>query len=239
VHPEHRRQDHGRHLLTSLASKLAILGPPRIVAEVPETLDAACRLFSASGYVEEASLVDYVFEGLQPSDAGGPRSDGGGSPGHGSDPLSQRAVPASFVIPVTVDDLVANGVLGDGDRQVCWARSVETLTARKDHIAGLAVASEERIEAYVLHEAPVAQSKAGDAAIASADETEIVALRSLVDDDGDSLRQVLAALTRRIPGIILRFTKVHPEEFPRGLLETCGFRAMGRHLLFAATARPN
>ena len=31
------RQGHGRHLLTSLSSKLAILGPPRMVAEVPET----------------------------------------------------------------------------------------------------------------------------------------------------------------------------------------------------------
>ena len=38
VHPDHRRQGHGRHLLTSLGSKLAILGPPRMVAEVPETL---------------------------------------------------------------------------------------------------------------------------------------------------------------------------------------------------------
>jgi len=29
VHPDHLRQGHGRHLLTSLGSKLAILGPPR------------------------------------------------------------------------------------------------------------------------------------------------------------------------------------------------------------------
>ena len=43
VHPDHRRQGHGRHLLTSLGSKLAILGPPRIVAEVPETLAACLR----------------------------------------------------------------------------------------------------------------------------------------------------------------------------------------------------
>ena len=61
VHPDHRRQGHGHHLLTSLGSKLAILGPPRIVAEVPETLADACGLFSASGYVEEAVLTDYVL----------------------------------------------------------------------------------------------------------------------------------------------------------------------------------
>ena len=61
VHPDHRRQEHGRHLLTSLGSKLAILGPPRIVAEVPEAFDAACGLFSASGYAQEAQLTDYVL----------------------------------------------------------------------------------------------------------------------------------------------------------------------------------
>ena len=61
VHPDHRRQGHGRHLLASLGSKLAILGPPRIVAEVPETLAPACELFNASGYVQEALLTDYVL----------------------------------------------------------------------------------------------------------------------------------------------------------------------------------
>ena len=62
VHPDHRRQGHGRHLLTSLASKLAILGPPRLVAELPETLVDACGLFKATGYVQEVVLTDYVFE---------------------------------------------------------------------------------------------------------------------------------------------------------------------------------
>ena len=48
VHPDHRREGHGPHLLTSLSSKLAILGPSRIVAEVPETLGPACELFSTA-----------------------------------------------------------------------------------------------------------------------------------------------------------------------------------------------
>src|SRR5262245_64794026 len=61
VHPDHLRQGHGRHLLASLSSKLAILGPPRIVAEVPETLSPACELFRACGYAEEAVLTDYVW----------------------------------------------------------------------------------------------------------------------------------------------------------------------------------
>ena len=74
----------------------------------------------------------------------------------------------AFVIPVTVDDLAANGLLGERHPQVCWERSVETLTARKDDIAGLAVASDERIEAYVLY-TPAA---------------EIVSLRSFIEDGG-------------------------------------------------------
>src|SRR5262245_33073105 len=65
VHPDHLRQGHGRHLLTSMSSKLAILGPPRIVAEVPDTNAAARGLFSGSGYVEEAVLTDYVLEGAR------------------------------------------------------------------------------------------------------------------------------------------------------------------------------
>src|ERR671914_2060681 len=62
VHPDHLRQGHGRHLLTSLGSKLAILGPPRIVAEVPERLASACGLFSAAGYEEETVLTDYDWQ---------------------------------------------------------------------------------------------------------------------------------------------------------------------------------
>src|SRR3954471_1340157 len=63
VQPDHQRQEHGRHLLASLGSKLAILGPPRIVAEVAETHAAARGLFEASGYVDEGLLTDYVLEG--------------------------------------------------------------------------------------------------------------------------------------------------------------------------------
>jgi GNAT superfamily N-acetyltransferase len=206
VHPDHRRQGHGRHLLASLGSKLAILGPPRIVAEVPETLAPACGLFSASGYVEEALLTDYVLD--EPA-------------------LSERGNEArveGLVIPVTVDDLAANGLLGEADRQVCWKRSVETLTARKDEIAGLAVASDERIEAYVLY------------VMRETEDAEIVSLRSFIDDDGARLKQLLAQLRAR--GIkTLWFTKVHPAEISKERLETLGFSSAGGHLLYAASAR--
>jgi hypothetical protein len=196
VHPDHRRQGHGRHLLTSLSSKLAILGPPKMIAEVPEILAPACELFVASGYVQEAILTDYVLEHPVPSE----RVEG-------------------FMIPVTIDDLAANDLLGDNDRHLCWERSVETMTARKDEIAGVAVASDEQIEAYVLYTAS----------------GEIVSLRSLLDDRGARLQQLFSRLdigTLRIP-------KVHPSEVSAELLETLGFHPAGAHRLYAARARSN
>ena len=213
VHPDHRRQGHGRHLLASLGSKLAILGPPRIVAEVPESLAPACELFGASGYVQEAILTDYVL----PFDS------------RGSAALVQDEEASlhagRLVIPVTVDDLAANGLLGESDRQLCWARSVETLTARKNDIAGLAVASDERIEAYVLY------VKRG------VEESEIVSLRSFVDDGGANLKQLLCRL--RGQGLqTLRFPKVHPAEISRELAGALGFSPAGGHVLYATTARP-
>jgi GNAT superfamily N-acetyltransferase len=236
VHPDHRRQGHGRHLLASLGSKLAILGPPRIVAEVPETLAPACELFSASGYVQEAVLTDYVL----PFDSHGP-------PGFAQG--GQRSQDAGvLVIPVTVDDLAANGLLGEAHPQVCWKRSVETLTARKGDIAGLAVASDERIEAYLLYMrcgmdpppfAPGRQRELGrdlTGALAEAGETEIVSLRSFIDDGGARLQQLLSQLRAR--GMeTFRFSKVHPAEIPKEWLETLGFRPAGGHLLYAARAR--
>jgi GNAT superfamily N-acetyltransferase len=197
VHPDHLRQGHGRHLLASLSSKLAILGPPRMNAEIPETLAATRGLFGASGYVEEALLTDYVLPGED-----------------------KNAREVGFVIPVTIDDLAANGLLGE-DPQVCWERSVETLMARKDDIAGLAVASDEQLEAYLLY------------VKGAADATEILSLRSCVEDGGARLKQLLSRLgtgTFRLP-------KVHPAEISKELLETLGFRPAGGHLLCTARAR--
>jgi GNAT superfamily N-acetyltransferase len=201
VHPDHVRQGHGRHLLTSLSSKLAILGPPRIIAEVPGTLAPACALFAASGYVEEAGLTDYV---------GVPSADGASRTG--------------FVIPVTIDDLAANDLLRQTQPPVCWERSVETLTARKDELNGLGVASDDQIEAYVLY------IDRGE------EETEIVALRTLVDDAGDRLHQLFAHLGAR--GVeMVRFAKVHPAEIPVQILEALGFQPAQRYELYATTAR--
>ncbi len=189
------------------ASKLAILGPPRISAEVPEALVPACGgLLRASGFVQEARLTDYV---LQHDNRGDDEAAG---------------IPAGrFVIPVTLDDLAANGLSAEADTQVCWERAVDTLIARKEEIAGLAVASDERIEAcllYVTH---------GAAA-------EIVSLRTFIDDGGARVKQLLSRLGARGIGTF-RFPKVRPPEISEDWLETLGFRPAGGHRLYATTAR--
>ena len=127
-----------------------------------------------------------------------------------------------FVIPITVDDLAANGLLEDS--QVCWERSVETLRARKADIEGLAIASDERIEAYLLY------VKGG------AGETEIMSLRSFIEDGGARLTQLLSLLRARGMATC-RFPKVHPAEISKVCLETLGFRPAGGHRLYAARAR--
>ena len=188
-------------MLASLGSKLAILGPPRIMAEIPETLAPPCGLFRASGFAEEAVLTDYVLD------------------------HEERSLPTAgiddgeFVIPVTIDDLAANGLLEKDHSGTCWERSVETLTARKDEIAGLAVASDERIEACILY---IRRDGAAD----------ILSLRSFGEDGGNRLNHLIA----RLEGPVT-FPKVHPDEISRKCLETLGFRPAGRHLLFGARAQ--
>jgi GNAT superfamily N-acetyltransferase len=231
VHPDHQRQGHGRHLLASLGSKLAILGPPRIVAEVPESLAPACGLFEACGYAEEARLTDYALQ-CGENDAGRTEPPGPDNAGR-------------FVIPLTVDDLAANGLL-EGDSEVCWERSIETLIARKDDISGIAVASDERIEAYLLYleiwkfgnrevsHAPATASASRPATAAGATpDFQILSLRTFIEDGGARLKQLLARLGRGT----FRIPKVHPAEVSQELLETLGFRAGARYVLYAGRAR--
>jgi hypothetical protein len=200
-----------------------------MVAEVPEELTPARELFRACGYVQEALLTDFVME--RPA-------------------LSERGDAArveGFVIPVTIDDLAANGLVGEGQPQTCWERSIETLTARKDEIQGLAVATDERIEAYLLYVtreldpptfAPSGQRElrrdlAGALAEAGA---EIVSLRSFIDDSGARLKGLLSQLRAR--GVeTVRLPKVHPAEISKEWLEMLRFSPDGAHLLYTARAR--
>lgn len=126
VHPDFQRQGHARHLLESLSQKLAVLGPPGLVAEVPEDLTDVCRLFEALGYQAEQRFADFTLhEPLAP-----PPSAGG-------------------VSPASLDDLLRYEAL-DPSVSRSWERAIETLQNRKDQIQGLAIASDTRVEACVL-----------------------------------------------------------------------------------------
>jgi hypothetical protein len=98
---------------------------------------------------------------------------------------------------------------------------VETLTARKDEIAGLGIATDERIEASLLY----IKDGAGG---------EIMSFRSFVEDDEGGLKHLLSRLG---PGTF-RFPKVHPAEVSKERLETHGFRPDGGHRLYTATHMP-
>jgi len=127
VHPEHRRREHGRHLLTSLSQKLAILGPPRLVAEVPADRDAACATFSACGWTIESPLTDWHRPTTRESAASGLRE---------------------ALAPVSYEDLAAAGLLEAGPR--CWQRDLPSLVKHQERLSGLAFHSPDRIEAWAL-----------------------------------------------------------------------------------------
>jgi len=127
VHPDHLRKGHGRHLLTSLSAKLAILGPPHLVSELAMNNTPARALFSACGWREERTYVDFVADS----------------------PIASPA-PPGLVVPVTVDDLMDIG-LPDASAPRSWNRTRGTLVNRKERLLGLAIAGGEHLDASLLY----------------------------------------------------------------------------------------
>ena len=190
---------------------------------------SACALFSASGYVQEALLTDYVRDGDERDvrEQSNERQRLSHASGTGN-----RDPRASVQGGRRGEAAQSRRQIGDschgrrsrrqrppwrGIRRFAGSARSRPSGARKDDIAGLAVASDERIEACLLY------VRGG----------EIVALRSFVEDDGARLRQLLA----RLGAGTFRFPRVNPAEISTELLETSGFRPAGRHVLYAATAR--
>jgi GNAT superfamily N-acetyltransferase len=132
VRPEHRRKGHARHLLTSLSSKLAILGPPGLLAEVPaERRKVAGATFEACGWKLTGRFQDW-------------RRPGGGSTRLPSGGAREALGPVSF------EELQTAGLVGNGLR--CWQRDLPALTKPGRALEGLAFHSQERIEAWALYE---------------------------------------------------------------------------------------
>lgn len=127
VRPGHARRGHGRHLLDSLRRKAAILGPQRIVAEVPLDLPAALAFFQACGFRPEARFADWVLETA-------PRA---------------AAAPSGLGTTVAFEDLEAAGCL-EAPSPCAWARSPSTLRSLRRELEGRAVVSDSRVEAWTL-----------------------------------------------------------------------------------------
>ncbi|MEM7351364.1 MAG: hypothetical protein AAF657_11195 [Acidobacteriota bacterium] len=128
LRPGHERQGHGAHILTSLSQKLSVLGPERLVVEIPRALPGAEPFFAACDYTPEAVYTDYLRA-----------------------PAPVDPVPAELVMPTTVDELDDHGLLDIGS-DVAWERRRETLLGRKeDDLEGFCIASPERVEACLLY----------------------------------------------------------------------------------------
>jgi GNAT superfamily N-acetyltransferase len=126
VHPGFLRRGHARHLLESLGRKLSVLGPPRVVTEVPDDLPAVRHLFEAVGYRADQRFADLALpQPLAPSRATGE------------------------VGQASLDDLLRAEAL-DPTLARSWERDLVTLQSRKKQLQGLAIASDARVEACVL-----------------------------------------------------------------------------------------
>jgi ribosomal protein S18 acetylase RimI-like enzyme len=190
VHPEHVRRGHGRHLLASLGAKLAILGPPRLTAEVSADRPAARAFLEACGFVRERTCTDFVLR-ARPARAG----DAG----------------RELVVAASVEELFTAGAI-DISRPRCWERAPESLRRRGADLAALVVASDERVEAYVVVDGRGAEHRVLDHGCAVPARREAwlgLLLREIAVRDGRPVRLV----------------GVSPEELPRETLRSWGFEA--------------
>jgi ribosomal protein S18 acetylase RimI-like enzyme len=258
VRPDRLRRGHGLHLLTSLSQKLAVLGPERLVAEVPDDRPAALGCFAAAGYRREATLVDWE----RPAGAGA---------GSGN-------VPEGLVSEVTVADLDGAGALIDGP-ETAWCRTRRTLVQSAERLRAAAVVSPDRVEGWVVYgsrlrsgelaEEPGAtaprggtdSSKRGGEARPTASEGTIQPREDGGPSDDrarplGSAIEVLAAGAgdaERLPlvvGVLLRWLaaryvssplsvpRLAPGELPADLLAIHGFVPGRTYSLLAATATP-
>jgi GNAT superfamily N-acetyltransferase len=195
VKPGHERRGHGRHLLDSLRRKVHILGPPRLAAEIPAAWTAARTCFERCGFAPASRYADFTLE-APPRPAGAARA---------------------LVCEVALQELLDGGVALAAGPPRAWARSLQTLKNREAEIAGLAVATDARVEAYVL----ARRRPAG---------ADIVALGG---GRSELLPLLVSALRERARGP-LRVPKVGEAEIAFAELRALGFRATAEYVGYEA-----
>ena len=209
VRPDFLRQGHARHLLESLAQKFAILGPPRVVVEIPDDLPKVRSLFEAVGYEAEETFADFSLRSALPPPAS-----------------------ADEVGPASLDDLLRYGALDSSDSHPSdfrsWERALPTLRNRKDQLQGLAIASDTRVEAYVLFRD-----------LPECGRREIVSLGAATSlGDGDSDASVLLEIVIRVAcqagSLIVSVPKISSAEISWDRLEAMGFRRERTYTRYAS-----
>ncbi|HUO85856.1 MAG TPA: GNAT family N-acetyltransferase [Thermoanaerobaculia bacterium] len=220
VRPDHLRQGHGQHLLTSLSQKLAVLGPERLVAEVPDERKAALACFAAAGYTREATLVDW----WRPFGV-----------------ASEKAVPEGLVSDIAVADLEAAGLLAETP-STAWCRSRRSLVQSGDRLRGAAVVSPDRIEAWIVFDPPPAGEAEPPEESGLDRAPDPVPILAVGGADPARLPLLFGVLVRwlaaRAPGRGLLVPRLAPEELASELLAAHGFSAGGASARLAATATP-
>lgn len=204
VRPDFMRRGHAAHLLESLGQKLAVLGPPLMVAEVPEDVSGAPDFFESLGYDAKERFADFTLSRpLAPPLATGEVSE------------------ASF------DDLAGYGAL-DPSITRSWERTIETLRNRKDQLCGLAIASDTRVEAYLLYRDLAEQRR-----------RELVAL-GVADRGGNGrvdpllLLEIVLRVASQTDSLAVTIPRISAEEIPWTWLESLGFEQVRTYTRYCA-----
>ncbi len=210
VHPDFLRQGHARHLLESLSQKLAVLGPPRLVAEVPDDLPTVRSLFEAVGYQSEQRFADFVL----------------------AKPLAPPVATAG-VSPASLGDLLRYEAL-DPSVPRSWERDLATLQNRKDQVRGLAIASDTRVEACVLFRDLPQYNRREIVALGGANpkarsepQASVVGRkvpRGVGGADARVLQEIVIRVASQAGSMAVTIPRVSSEEISWDRLESMGFR---------------
>ncbi len=135
-------------------------------------------------------------------------------------------MPAELVVPVAVDELEDHDLLRIPD-DVAWQRRRETLLNRKDELAGKAIATPERIEAFLLYR--------------MSDDGSTVEIPALAARESERRGLFLRLLLRHLAGsteLPLCLPRLSEDELPSALLEELGFESAEEYDLYSIAATP-
>jgi GNAT superfamily N-acetyltransferase len=204
VHPGSMRHGHATHLLESLGQKLAVLGPPLMVAEVPDGLAGAAELFASLGFEARERFADFrLSKRLEPSPAAGEVSE------------------------ASLDDLLRCGALDPAITR-SWERALETLRNRKEQLRGLAIASDTRVEAHALFRDLVEEGRREIVALGAADQGKDGRV------DSSLLLEIVLRAASQAGSLDVTIPKVSPEEIAWTRLESMGFAQIRTYSRYCA-----